>query len=198
MLATTRTVWNTTQTMAPKSAVKDHKMRSEVTSYQDQLDIYALKPGQFRSASLTKREDKITGSDDDRLVFWNGGSIEDKPGEGGLLLTYPDGTQREMPGWIDVFSEEPMVNFKVEDRFGDWNTWSQTFPQDGGTRISVEEEEWQRQIDVSPSGQVAAKAEQWGDPLEVSGKVEGPALVLQSDSHTEAIVPAVPMDWILS
>lgn len=161
-----------------------------------------LKPGDTVQFSTKAEPERfISWNQDDRLVFKNGASVQDLPGESGLLVTAPDGKQTQVGGWVDRDDEgQPVVYTRthVADQ-DEWMEWKQSFPSQGGLLMErlPQRGEADRRVAISPSGEIAVEAEQWGEPVNFQASLNGPALVLQNDSFGEASVPAIPIEWFI-
>lgn len=146
-------------------------------------------------------EQFISWNTDDLLVFKNGASVQDLPGEGGLLVTAPDGQQTRVKGWVDRDDDgDPVVYTKtyVADQ-DEWMDWKQSFPAEGGLLMErlPERGSADRSVSISPSGEMVVEAEQWGEKLDMQASLNGNALVLKNDSVGEASVPALPIEWFI-
>ena len=160
-----------------------------------------LKPGDTMQFLKQDEPDRFSWNTDDLLVFKNGASVQDLPGESGLLVTAPDGKQTQVKGWVDRDDEgQPVVFTKtyVADQ-DEWMDWKQSFPAQGGLLMErlPERGEADRSVSISPSGEMVVEAQQWGEKLDFQASLNGPALVLQNDSVGEASVPAIPIEWFL-
>jgi hypothetical protein len=137
---------------------------------------------------------------DNRITFQNGGTIEDKENEGGLLITTPDGERVEAHGWVDPDREtgEPVVHFRTKDAYGDMQDWEQTFPSEGGTVIRMEDDDADDTLlSVAPDGSVTGQLDGIiGD--KVAAERQGPVLVFDEWSGKTAVSPPVPLDWVLA
>lgn len=147
--------------------------------------------------------DKISWTQDDRLEFKNGGSVEDLPGESGLLVTAPDGSQTQVKGWVDRDDQgQPVIytrTYVAEQE--EWMDWKQSFPEQGGMIMErlPERGEADRSVSIFESGRVSVlSAQDYGYDLNYNGRLDGKALVLQNDHRGEAVVPAVPFEWVLT
>lgn len=152
------------------------------------------------------------GTDDDRMTFSNGGRLEDLPGEGGLLLTTPDGVAKEISstyGFVhhddDVTSatyREPAVYFNAKDEFGDTTVWKQTFPADGGTVLQYADRDtngFKRTIVVDSTGGMKANFEDdahFGFPSPELSASEGS--IVFEERGTVRLTPPVPLDWLVA
>ena len=90
-----------------------------------------LKPGdtvEFRTKSEPERF--ISWNMDDLLVFKNGASVQDLPGESGLLVTAPDGKQTQVLGWVDRDVEGQPVVFEFSRTGMTWKLTGIDLPED--------------------------------------------------------------------
>lgn len=153
--------------------------------------------------TVQNRPDEVSWNQDDRLEFKNGGSVEDLPGESGLLVTAPDGSKTQVKGWVDRDDQgQPVVYTRTYvAEHEEWMDWKQSFPTQGGMVMErlPERGDADRSVSIFESGRVSVlSARDYGEDLGYSGRLDGKALVLQNDQRGEAVVPAVPFDWVLT
>ena len=163
------------------------------------------------AASLTEvrrtygDEGTIERTNDDRIVFTNGGSICDLPGESGLEVTYPDGRTTELPGRIvpNVKSGRLEIQMPVQDpTTGKTDTWTQQLNSNGSVsfeRAASSAQDWIT-ASVTPSGAVTAWATMpSGEDFMPKVSLEQGKLVFADDNlPSMEVSPAVPMEWLLS
>ena len=196
--------WASASPCTNHATLKGHSQR-QIVETQLPPSIARLQPGESMTYSTTVAEPKVSWTQDDRLEFCNGGTIEDKPKEGGLLITSAEGKAHEVPGWIemDYEAQQPKVFFKSYDREQDeWVTWEQSFPAAGGTTVERSpdrSDEPQRLIHVQSDGRVQVEATDWeASPVQLNSSLQGQAIVMEGSGQGEALVPAVPLEWVLS
>ena len=212
---------------ANRGSVGAHKT-IESFEYQQNRDIpdtsrpaipKDLKAGQQLDHYQPEPETKVTHTLNDKIVFANGGSIEDQSSENGrydesgtLLLKSPDGSSTELDSthaWVDIDNDsesdvdnfaKPAVFFKVKTGSNDYEEWKQTFPSDGGTMLTpLDYENGYASFQVSGDGKVSAQWENYGDrKTRADGSLKNGALVAESGKRTFAIVPPVPVEWLVS
>ncbi len=174
-------------------------------------DYSDLKPGQSASSYRQPfREPSVTH--DDRILFRSGLTVADKPGESGLEITSPQGETIEHKGYgyvcPDYDQDEVVVNFRILNKEGDLDLWQQTFPEGGGTVLTLFEGEqyhsrpkWEqgRTITLSPQGELSVTGTDYdGHPQIVDIEQQGRTLLMRSSDSVEAFAPPIPLEWIIS
>jgi len=165
------------------------------------------------SSAATRTDIHMTGADegrveksqDDRIVFSNGGSIKDLPGESGLQLTYPNGETRELSGRIipNAAKNRLEIQQQVQDTAGGaLETWTQALNANGTVsfeRAASSEQDWIT-ADVSICGKVSGWAtnSQGVDFKPQTELQNGQIVFADANSPTIGLQPAVPMEWLLA
>lgn len=198
---TTTSHWHKSAPNTQHKTVKSHEIRKEVKTFgPDTPDLSKLQPGESVSFTGSTRPAEESWTNDDKLTFTNGGAIEDKNGEGGLLITTPDGETHETPGWIDIdrLSGQPTVNFMTKDQWDDRVHWTQTFPENGGTVVTKEGDHGEDVVvTAGPNGTLSAIEDGMGDKVEA--RREGAAMVFKDPfGDYTAVSPPVPLNWVVA
>lgn len=149
-------------------------------------------------------EGRVVKSQDDRIVFSCGGSIQDLPGESGLRVTYPTGETRELLGRIipNAAKNRLEIQQQVQDTPGGaLETWTQSLNPDGSVsfeRAASSEQDWIT-ADVSAAGKVTGWAtNSLGMDYKPQTELqEGRLVFADANSPTIQLSPAVPMEWLI-
>lgn len=185
------------------SSVKGFANRSEVHT-SAAVELGKMAPGTARAPR--PEESKTVGTHDDKVSFSNGGSIEDLPGESGLLLTAPNGekTKLESHGWIDANWEENRidVNFYVTNPYtGDSELWTQGLAADGSVTLDQRgEDDDSTAAEIGPDGQGSGEVHNYSGSFETRVSLHEDGAVLFDDcgwGGSLALAPAVPMEWLI-
>jgi hypothetical protein len=208
-------VWKPRGSMDHHRSVKKFEFAEEHTSKGPVPGFGDLKPGE---SWRVNRDDsvKISQTDNDRITFSNGASIHEVSGEyssesGVLTRMGPDGEQLSLDGthaWIDPDDRsdefQPAIFFRVEDQFGDYNDWKQTFPAEGGMTLNAPEGEdglGMPSFQLSADGKLTAQFEHFGyegtSIVQADARLEGEALVAKDGSLEFGISPPVPVEWLI-
>ena len=135
---------------------------------------------------------------DTGLVYY-GASVEDKPGESGLLVTSPDGETYEVPGRVERPPNGNQELYFFTTNEGQKSAWQQVFTPEGTleiNKVSLGHGDSSLGVTISRSGELSISGfDDSGTPLEA--RMEGPALVMQGKFETQAVVPAVPVEWFM-
>ena len=215
-----------TRVWADRGSVGNHKTIASFEYQQNQEILKSETPVVPKDLKPGERFDQYNGEDktvvsdthNDRIVFANGGSIEDQPDQRGydesgtLKLTSPNGETKELDStnaWVahdeepecsrDEDIARPTVFFSVKNGSDDVDEWKQTFPLEGGTYITpLDSRTGNANFRVSPEGKVTAEWEGFGDRGPADGSLKNGALIAKSSYRTFAIVPPVPVEWLVS
>lgn len=200
---TSSSIWHNASKHSHPS-IRSLQTRQEVTTHEPegQPNFSQMQPGESVSFDLHTPPPTERWTNDDRIEFKNGGSIQDKEGESGLLITSPEGETFEALGWIDLHTENgPTVNFRTKDQWDDYVDWEQTFPSEGGTVITQEAYSQEPDIilTVGADGTVSGTDDEI-IPTDVPAQRQGPAIVFNEPwgPPNTAVSPPVPLDWIVS
>lgn len=122
----------------------------------------------------------------DQLVFHNGGTIEQLDQEGWMKVTSPQGGEDYVMGWIEP---DASVTF-ISEEGGSFSNWHQSFPQEGGTRLSTA-------FEKEPTWNIAVGANGRPSVGNASLEVAGATLNLSRGQAETSVAPAVPLEWIV-
>jgi len=200
-----RIVW-TDRGMGAHRSIKKFEYAKEHTVAPD---FGSLKPGEH-----AQHETKTRDTDNDRITFSNGFTVEEHSYESGLdesgvlHLKSPQGETELVDRSFSYIhtndrSEElePMVISRVETYPGNIVEWEQTFPKEGGMRFRPEagsDRFTMPTFNISPEGDLSASLYSQvsgGNPVEA--RVEGQALVAKSGDFEFGIAPPIPAEWFL-
>ena len=207
MKATTasRNIWKSWNPKGHNSIKQIASKVTERTTTTPAVDASSLKPGEslrFREASSTVKE---FHTNDDRIDFRNGGSVEDKPNESGLLITKPDGSTYEVDGNLNTDTGEPVLHFHTDDGTGDLLRWEQTFPEEGGTELYLNDERLYLDPDdltdanilMDKNGDISARKYRSGH--DIPAERHGDVVAFEGAYGDKmGVKPPVPLEWLIS
>ena len=188
-------IWQQSGDLKSHKTLRKREVRVEVLQTEGSPDYPKMGPGD----QVTVPKDSTIRTKDDRLTFRNGGVVQDKQGDTGLTITYPSGRTMFAPGSIHGGKAGFCVSHNVKDPFGKTATWTQIFMGEGGALFTREEgeDEPSRVVTVTSDGKVSARGyDDRGRELSLTSRLEDGVVVLQSESHVEAIKPLVPLGWL--
>jgi hypothetical protein len=205
-------VWKPRGSMAHHRSVSKFEIAEEHTTRKPVPGFSQLKPGQSQRV-VTDDSVKISSTNNDRITFANGATIHESSTETGVsesgVLTRksPGGDEvalDESYAWIDQDFEEgfqPAIYFKVQDQFGDYNEWKQSFPEEGGMRLtppSADDGPGLPSFQLTPDGKLTAEIETYDfETRKMEARMEGEALVAKDGNFQFGIAPPVPMEWLI-
>lgn len=205
--------WKPRGSMSQHKTVKEWALAEEHTTKDPAPGFETLKPGESRRV-IHDDSVQIKGTNNDRLTFSSGASIEEHSSESGLsesgVLTRkaPDGSESVVDGghaYIDYDADaddfQPAIFFNVQDQFGDYNLWKQSFPKEGGMTLTPPDSDdglGLCSFQLSPDGKLTAEYRNYEFETEkMEARQVGDALVARDGKFEFGIAPPVPMDWLM-
>lgn len=173
-------------------------------------DLETLEPGDsFRFEKPRTVTQEKANFYNDKIVFNNGGSIEDqqKPGgtedniAGAVTLRSPNGESKTLDKSHFLIREDQSdlddglaVFFTPASADGD--LWKQSFPPEGGTIIGPVDRN--DDIESYASYMVAPDGTATYGESKIPCELKGSAIVRETETSIGGIVPPVPVNWLIS